>query len=71
MAEQVMDVECARTLYLQFVRQQISEVWAARCCGRLYLGKAPATTCRVCSGSPVNHKIEKPEDLAILFSEKT
>lgn len=53
-----------RTLYAAFVAQDPAvPVFAVRCCGRIYLGNAPAAKCRTCDEPPKNVEIRSPSDL--------
>ncbi len=55
----------AQLLYKTFALEE-GKVFGATCCGRLYLGRAPATTCRVCKKAPDNIEITSEADLARL-----
>ena len=43
------------------------KVYASRCCGRVYLGKEPATSCRTCDKIPTVTEVDSMK-AALLFA---
>jgi len=43
-------------------------VIAARCCGRIYIGRVPAVKCRTCEEPAKNVEIREDRDLDNLFA---
>lgn len=58
-----MIVESLREIYKQFIAQGSTEVYAAVCCDRHYLGLNEALRCRTCAKSPRNIKVLSEDDL--------
>ena len=53
--------EAARRLLVPFGEGTV--VYAARCCGRLFIGKKPPTRCRSCGSVPNTATIGSVEEL--------
>jgi len=40
-----------------FQAQQLERVHVVTCCGRIYVGKEPATLCRTCRKVPLSYEV--------------
>jgi hypothetical protein len=62
-------LETLRKLYRTFAAQQsIEPLFGARCCGRSYIGNAPAVKCRTCDELPKNVELRSEADLDSLMT---
>ena len=60
----------AKEIFRTFQQQGQESVYAVHCCGRLYLGVAPATRCRTCELTPQNVKIGSEAEIdQMVFSD--
>lgn len=50
----------------EFFKQGSAKLYAGRCCGRTYIGVAPAVKCRTCSKPAKNVEILSVADLDTL-----
>lgn len=53
----VIDLAPIRAVLPAFLQQGLASVYVVACCGRVYVGAVPATTCRTCRGTPANHAV--------------
>lgn len=53
-----------RKVYQIFAAQDpVTPVFLVRCCGRIYMGRDPASKCRTCDDTPKNVEIRNEADL--------
>lgn len=53
----------ARMIYQALVAQGVPEIFATRCCSRVYIGDAPARMCRTCKQVPHSIRLLSDVDL--------
>lgn len=59
----MVDSDTVAKVLAEFYRQGVKEVYRSECCGRVYIGHAPAASCRTCGKLPTSTLIQtKPLD---------
>jgi hypothetical protein len=56
-------LESARVIYQAMAAQGLPEIFATRCCSRIYIGDAPAKMCRTCKQVPNSVRLLSDADL--------
>jgi hypothetical protein len=66
-----MNTKAIEEILPTFQMQGVETVFVSECCGRIYVGRAAASSCRTCERTPVNQQVRTDgSDLHLLQGER-